>query len=160
MENFKATLDIIGVNPFVFVPKEILSAIYIQAGKDKGTIPIHGTINSTPYKQTLVKFSGDWRLYINLKMLSNSTKRIGEILDITIEVDHSDRSIKIHPKLETALLENEDAKLVFDNLRPSKQLEIVRYIANLKSEESVDRNITRAIDFLLGNGRFVGRDKP
>jgi Bacteriocin-protection, YdeI or OmpD-Associated/Domain of unknown function (DUF1905) len=160
MENFKARIEIIGVNPFVFVPDKVLAKIFQHAGKEKGTIPICGTINAVPYKQTLVKFSGDWRFYINTKMLTNSPKRIGELLDITIEFDSSDRTIPIHPKLEQALRVNTDAKLVFDGLRPSKQLEIVRYIASLKSEESVERNIIRAIDFLLGKGRFVGRDKP
>ena len=33
-------------------------------------------------------------------------------------------------------------------------------IANLKTEKSVERNVTRAINFLLGKERFVGRDKP
>ncbi|MDR3271200.1 MAG: YdeI/OmpD-associated family protein [Peptococcaceae bacterium] len=55
---------------------------------------------------------------------------------------------------------NPDAKKVFDGLSPSKRHEIIRYISFLKSEESVDQNVEKAINFLLGNGRFVGRDKP
>ena len=42
--------------------------------------------------------------------------------------------------------------------RPPK--EIVRYIDGLKTERSIDRNVERALDFLLGKGRFVGRDRP
>ena len=49
---------------------------------------------------------------------------------------------------------------MFDNLSPSRQLEIVRYISFLKKEESIDRNIHNALNFLLGKGSFVGRDKP
>lgn len=41
-----------------------------------------------------------------------------------------------------------------------KKLEIVRYLARLKTEESLEKNIKRAINFLLGNERFVGRYKP
>lgn len=55
---------------------------------------------------------------------------------------------------------NPAAKKVFDDLAPSRQHEIVRYIDNLKTDESVDRNVARALDFLLGRGRFVGRDRP
>ena len=62
--------------------------------------------------------------------------------------------------IKKALLENKAAKKVFDSLRPSLQLEINRYFSSLKTESAVDRNITRAIQFLLGNGRFVARDKP
>jgi hypothetical protein len=160
MHTFKANIEIIGINPFVYVPATILTDLFKQAGKDKGAIPIRGTINDLPYKQTLVKYSGDWRLYINTAMLKNSPKRIGERITLTIEFDPSDRKIAPHQKLVKALHENKQAKAIFDNLTPSMQHEIVRYIAHLKTEESIDRNVIKAIDFLLGKGRFIGRDKP
>jgi hypothetical protein len=160
MLHFKANIDIIGINPFVFVPDNILQAIFNQAGKNKGHIPISGTINGKVYQQTLVKYSGHWRLYINTTMLNNSPNRIGEAVDITIEFDPTDRAIQSHPKLVKALEENPDAQRIFDSLPPSRQKEIIRYILFLKTEESVDKNVNRAIDFLMGKGRFVGRDKP
>jgi hypothetical protein len=160
MHTFTAHIEIIGINPFVFVPETILTDIFRQAGKDKGAIPIRGTINDLPYKQTLVRYSGDWRLYINTLMLKNSPKRIGERIELSIEFDPSDRKIQPHRKLVKALRENKQAKAIFDELTPSMQHEIVRYIDHLKTEESIDRNILKAIDFLLGKGRFIGRDKP
>lgn len=48
----------------------------------------------------------------------------------------------------------------FRQLVPIKAKRDPSIIANLKSDESINRNIARAIDFLLGNGNFVGRDKP
>jgi len=160
MNKFSASIEIIGINPFVFVPDSILEDLFKEAGKNKGTIPIRGVINDKPYRQTLVKYSGAWRLYINTTMLKNSPKRIGEIIELTIEYDSSDRSISAHPKLTEALKGNKEALQVFENLRPSLQFEIVRYIAHLKTEESIDKNVSRAINFLLGKERFVGRDKP
>jgi len=68
--------------------------------------------------------------------------------------------IPIHPKLVKALNENLDAQRIFDSLRPSLQLEIIRYISFLKTEESIDKNVLRAVNFLLGKERFIGRDKP
>lgn len=160
IHTFKAKLEIIGINPYLSVPEKILKAIFKQANKERGHIPIKGKINNKPYTQTLVKYSGAWRLYINTSMLKNSPKRIGETIEISLEYDPTDRSIKPHPKLEKALKNNEDAKLAFDKLSASRKHEIVRYIANLKTEESVERNIEKAILFLQGNGRFAGRDKP
>ena len=160
MHKFSATLEIIVGNPYVLLPEEILQALFAKANQNKRPIPVRGTVNGKPYQQTLVKYSSAWRLYINLKMLKDSPRRIGEIIEVGIEFDPSDRSIQPHPKFIKALSANEQAKTVFDNLSPSRQKEIVRYITNLKSEESVDRNVKRAIDFLIGNGRFVGRDKP
>lgn len=160
MTAFKAEIEIIGVNPFVFVPNKILQSIFEKAGKNKGHIPIKGTINGSQYKQTLVKFSGDWRLYINNLMLKNSPKRIGEIIELSVEYDPEKREIQPHPDFIKALDENKEAKAVFDNLSRSRQQEIVRYLSFLKSTESLDKNILRAIGFLLEKERFIGRDKP
>lgn len=157
---FSAEIQIIGVNPFVFVPDNILEKIFEDAGKSKGHIPIKGHINGKTYKQTLVKYSGHWRLYINTSMLKKSPERIGETVEITLAFDPEDRSIEPHPKLIQALKDNPDAKTVFDSLSPSRKHEIVRYISFLKTEATVDKNIIKAIDFLLGKGRFVGRDNP
>lgn len=159
MPKFKASIEIIGINPFVFVPEKILATIFKKAGKDKGPIPICGTINDNAYQQTLVKYSGVWRLYINGTMLKNSPKRIGETITVTVAFDPSDRKIQPHPELLKALRGNMDAKATFDKLAPSAQREIIRYIAHLKNSESVDRNIKKAIDFLLGKEKFVGRKK-
>ncbi len=160
MYQFKADIEIFGINPFVFVPEMILLEIFKQAGKNKGKIPIRGTINQLPYKQTLIKYSGYWRLYINTTMLKHSPKRIGGTIDVTIEFDPSDRTIAPHPKLIEALNQNLDAKNKFEQLSPSMQKEIIRYISFLKSEASVINNVEKAIGFLLGKNRFIGRDKP
>jgi uncharacterized protein YdeI (YjbR/CyaY-like superfamily) len=93
-------------------------------------------------------------------MLKNSPSRVGEMVEITVAFDPDERTIVPHPCFVKALEENLHAKAVFHSLSPSRQHEIVRYIASLKTEESVLRNINRAIDFLNGDGRFVGRDKP
>ncbi|WP_430401813.1 YdeI/OmpD-associated family protein [Fluviicola sp.] len=156
--SFKAVIEIIGINPFVFVPKPILEELFREFGKDKGPIPIKGMINGTDYKQTLVRFNGEWRLYINTIMLPKSPTRIGEEVEISIAIDSSDRTILPHPKLVKALTENPQANEVFVRLIPSLQNEIVRYIANLKTEASVERNVIKAINFLLGKERFIGRD--
>lgn len=160
MHKFKASLDIIGINPFVFVPEQILKDIFTHAGKDKGYIPVSVVINDNKHHQTLVKFRGYWRLYINTKMLPNSPKRIGEIIEIAIEYDPTDRTIKPHPELLQALNQNMEAKQVFEGIPASRQKEIIRYIASLKTAESVTKNVQRVIGFLTGKNRFVGRDGP
>jgi len=160
MQIFQAKLEIIVGNPFVFLPPNILKNLFKQAKKKKGHIPVRGTINGKPYQQTLLKYSGDWRLYINMKMLKNSPRRIGEIIEVEIEFDPSDRTIVAHPKFVEALYENEEAKKMFESLSPSRQKEIVRYISNLKTEKSINKNINKAVNFLLGKVSFVGRENP
>lgn len=156
--NFEAVLEIIGINPYVSVPEPVLRSLFDRNGKDKGPIPVHGTINEKPYRQTLVRYRGAWRLYINTSMLPKSPERIGEILRITIAYDSSDRSVHPPPKLLEALANHPEAQRRFSMLTPSRRKEISRYIASLKTEESVQRNVERAIRSLLGKEPFAGRN--
>ena len=160
MNTFKAKIQIIGVNPNVLLPPKILNHIFKQAGKDKGKIPVKMTIDGHPFIQTLIRYSGHWRLYLNTPMRRVAAKEVGDSAVFEIEFDPAERVIPMHPKLTEALEENEEAKKVFKKLSPSLQLEITRYISALKTEASIEKNIKRAMNFLLGKERFIGRDKP
>ena len=157
---FKATIEIIGVNPYVLLPEKVLNAIFEQAQKNKGPIPIKGKINGFDFIQHLVKYSGEWRLYLNTPMRSATNTKVGDRVTLEIEFDPIERKIEMHPKLSMALKMDKTAKKIFDQLAPSLQKEIVRYIHNLKTEESMDRNVERAIQFLHGKQRWIGRDRP
>ena len=160
MHTFAASLELIGINPFVQLPPAVLAAICAEAGRDKGPIRVAGTINGQPYRQTLVRYASLWRLYINLSMLPHSPRRIGEVLAVAVAYDPAAPAAFSCPALEVALAATPAAQRVFDGLPASRQLEIVRYLARLKSVDALGRNVARAIGFLLGHNRFVGRDRP
>jgi Bacteriocin-protection, YdeI or OmpD-Associated/Domain of unknown function (DUF1905) len=159
-QEFKANINIIGINPFVLVPHKILKEIFTQAGRDKGPIPIKGNINGNEYRQTLVRYNNEWRLYINTAMLKNSPKRIGELVEITVSFDTDSREIEMPVEFAKALKGNKEAHLVFEQLTASRKKEIVRYLANLKTKEKLEMNIIKAISFLTGKEKFAGRKKP
>ncbi|MFL9832686.1 YdeI/OmpD-associated family protein [Chryseobacterium terrae] len=154
---FTTKLEIIGINPFVFIPNEILNELFETSGKNKSPIPVKGTINGREFRQNLMKYLGEWRLYINLTMLKDSPKRIGEMLEISVEFDDSDRTVSIHPDLEKAIKENSVALQNFENLIPSRKLELIRYINNLKTEISIQRNIEKIVKHLNGETDFFGK---
>ena len=157
---FTAKIEIIGVNPFVYLPAGVLKHIFTQAKKDKGKIPVRLKIDGHEFTQTLVKYSGHWRLYLNTPMRKAAKKDTGDKANFEVAYDDVKRVIPVHPKLSNALKANVKAKKIFDSLSPSLRLEIVRYISFLKSEESIERNVAKAINFLLGKQRFIGRDHP
>lgn len=157
---FKAEIFIIGINPYVLLPEATLKILFVQAGKTKGAIPIHGTLDGHPIIQHLVKYSGHWRLYLNGPMRRACGKDVGDRVSVRIAFDPRDRSIPMQPALEAALKKDAKARAVFDALAPSRRKEIVRYIDHLKSAEAVKKNVARAMAFLRGRERFAGRDKP
>jgi hypothetical protein len=158
MKSFSAKIHIIGINPYVLLSSVILKYIFKKAGKDKGAIPVQLKIAGKNFIQNLVKYSGKWRLYLNGPMRKAAGKDVGDIIDIQIDFDSKPRITRMHAKLKKAFKENSEAKKVFETLSPSRQKEILRYINFLKLEDSVDRNIKRAILHLVGKQSFVGRN--
>jgi len=154
---FTARLEIIGINPFVFIPEEILNEIFETSGRNKSPIPVKGTVNGKEYIQNLMKYLGEWRLYINMFMLKDSPKRIGETIEVCIEYDNADRTTSIHPQLDKAIQENPVALKNFESLIPSRKSELIRYINNLKTEASIKRNIEKIIRHLHGETDFFGK---
>jgi hypothetical protein len=157
---FAAALEIVGINPFVRVPTRVLAALLRVAGRDRGPIPIAGTLNGQPYRQTLVRFRGMWRLYVNMQMLPDSPRRVGERLSVTIRVDRAPRTIAAPAAFIRALAADAVARATFERLSPSRQGEIVRSLARLKSTDALARNVERAVRFLRGEGSFAGRAAP
>lgn len=151
MAQFTQTIGIIGINPVVDPPERVLRDIFDQAGREKGTIPVRGRLNGVEFIQTLVKYQGGWRLYINGPMLKDSGLSVGDSATIEIEFDPRPREVPIPPKLMAALKTNAIAKKAFDSLPPSRQKEILRYIGSLKSGESIQRNVERVIAQLTGS---------
>ena len=159
MKSLSAKIQIIGINPYVLLPSTLLKHIFQKAGKDKGAIPVQLKIKEKDFIQNLVKYSGKWRLYLNGPMRKVAGKDVGDIIEVQIDFDPKPRTTPIHPKLKKAFKENPAAKNAFEKLSPSRQKEILRYINFLKSEESVDKNVQRAITHLVRNKPFIGREK-
>lgn len=154
---YVAGLKIIGINPYVEVPEGLLDQIFQDWGKDKGPIPVKGKVNGKEFVQTLVRYKGEWRLYINHKMLAHSPKRIGEKLEISLTVDHDNRTVQpFEPWLEFLNLYPEDLEK-FYRLPPSLQKEFYKYFQSLKTPASVQKNLQKALDFLQGRGAWLGR---
>lgn len=150
MKLFSAKIYKIGINPYVDIPEDILNHVFEQAGKAKGPIPVRGTVNGKPFTQTLVKYQGAWRLYINGIMREAAGVDVGDEAQMSLEFDPVPRPEPLHPRLVHALDRNKTAKMAFEKLTPSRQKEILRYLNSMKTEESLERNIERILKHLLG----------
>jgi hypothetical protein len=160
LHKFRAKIAIIGINPYVLLPGEVLQSIFSEALKDKGPVPVKGTIDGHAFKQTLVKYSGKWRLYLNGEMRTACGKETGDTVTLNIQYDGEERITPMPAALEAALNKNKKAAAIFNGLPPYLQKEIMRYINALKTTASIDRNVKKAIAFLSGKERFIGRDHP
>jgi hypothetical protein len=90
---FEAEIRIIGVNPYVLLPAATLQKIFAHAGRDKGPIPVRGALDGHSFIQTLVKFAGAWRLYLNGPMLRACSKGVGDHVRVRIAYDLKERFV-------------------------------------------------------------------
>jgi hypothetical protein len=150
MKSFSAIISKIGINPYWSIPENVLSALFKQADKTKGPIQVRGTVNGKRFKQTLVKFQGAWRLYVNGEMRRAAEIDVGDEAHIKVEYDPVPRVESMHPKFEAVVSKSEIARVVFERLRPSRQKEILCYLNGMKTESSLERNIEKVIQHLLG----------
>jgi hypothetical protein len=141
---------VIGVNPYVYLPEDILAKVHQNAGRDKGPIPVKGKLNGEPYIQTLVKYAGAWRLYLNTPMRESTNTKVGDTVTIEIAHDPSPRIVPIPSLFAQELEKSIEAKEAFNKLHPSHQKEFLRYLGGLKSEEALQRNIEKTINYLEG----------
>jgi hypothetical protein len=158
MQSFSARIIKLGINPCMDVPLPVLKELFKKAGKSKSPIPVKGKLNGKPFIQTLVKYQGAWRFYLNTPMRNAAGIDEGDMAHVEIDFDPKPRIIPMHPGLIHALSQNKKAKEVFDKLVPSRQKEIVRYLNSMKTAESVKRNITKIIKHLSGKQPFAGRN--
>ena len=150
MKSFSAIIFKIGINPYVSIPEIVLSTLFKQADKTKGPIQVRGTVNGKRFKQTLVKYQGAWRLYINGEMRRAAQIDVGDEAHIKIEYDPLLRIESMPSKFGAALSKSRTARMAFESLRPSRQKEILRYLNSMKTESSLERNIEKVIQHLLG----------
>ncbi|HVF46493.1 MAG TPA: YdeI/OmpD-associated family protein [Pyrinomonadaceae bacterium] len=149
MFSFSAAIYKLGINPVVDPPDDVMRPLFEQAGRDKGPIPVCGTLRGAEYVQTLVKFRGAWRLYINAGMLKASGLTVGDIANITIAHDRRPRKVPVPTILADMLAGDPLARAEWQKLSPSRQKEILRYIGALKSEPALIKNIDRVRAHLI-----------
>jgi uncharacterized protein YdeI (YjbR/CyaY-like superfamily) len=150
MKSFSRKIRIIGINPYVSPPATALKAIFRAAGRDKGPIPVRGTVNGARFTQTLVKYAGLWRLYINGPMLRAGRLKVGDTARVAMAFDAGSRAIPDQAQLSKALGKNKVAKAAFEKLAPHRRKEINRYLASLKTKASLERNVGIVVDHLSG----------
>lgn len=150
MKSFSQVIFKVGINPCVVPPPEVMEYVFKQAKKRSGAIPVRGTINGTQYMQTLVKYDGHWRLYINGLMLKAAKLKTNDVASLTIEHDPRDRTVLPHLEFSAALKKDPVAAAAFDLLSPSRRKEINRYLNMLKRDTVRTKNIEKILHFLSG----------
>ncbi|HEX4336817.1 MAG TPA: YdeI/OmpD-associated family protein [Polyangiaceae bacterium] len=140
----------VGINPYLRVPAKVLASVLEKAGRDRGPIPVKGTLNGTRFRQTLVKHQGIWRLYLNTPMRQRAGLELGDVAAVTLVYDARPPKTPMNAALAAAITENAAARDAFEALTPSHKKEILRYLNSMKTEASLARNVENVLRHLTG----------
>jgi uncharacterized protein YdeI (YjbR/CyaY-like superfamily) len=79
-----------------------------------------------------------------------ANKDVGDRVTVDLEFDPEPRLVPMPPMFKRALSKNPAAKAAFEAMAPSRRKEILRYLASLKTEVSLRRNVDIVIGHLHG----------
>jgi bacteriocin resistance YdeI/OmpD-like protein/uncharacterized protein DUF1905 len=147
---FRATIALLGINPYVCVPPARLQALLAAAERAAGPIPVKVQLGSVSFRCNVVKYAGEWRLYLNLPMRRAAGKDVGDRVLVELEHDAEPRVEPMPPALETELARDATAQAAFAALTPSRKKEILRYLNNARTSETLERNVGKVLDHLAG----------
>jgi hypothetical protein len=104
---------------------------------------------------------GSFRLYLSGQVRKSSGTGVGDRVNVEISFDAGYKGGPMHPLpswFRTALANDPIARKNWDALSPSRRKEILRYFSWLKTPETRNRNLARALHVLSGkSGRFMAR---
>jgi len=150
------------INPYIFV-----SAVQAKAIKPgwRKPLPVLVRINGKPAVPWRINMmpvgDGSFYLYLHGDVRTASGTKVGDRVRVEIGFDARYRNGPQHPVpawFKAALRKNSKMMKNWDALIPSRKKEILRYFAQLKSQEARERNLERALHVLSGRkGRFIAR---
>jgi hypothetical protein len=118
--------------------------------KRTGYIPVTGTINGAAFRAGLVSLGrGRHRLNINGEMRRAADVDDGDRITVVLKYDPRPRRLPIPKALSRAFKAHPAARKAWAGLTPSRRKEVLSYLNNLKTPESLKRNVERVIEQLL-----------
>jgi hypothetical protein len=159
---FRSVIKINNINPYVLVTAAQAARLKKNWRKP---LPVRIRVNGqpqTPWRINMMPIGdGSFYLYLHGNIRKASNTKVGDIVTVEVQFDDAYKNGPMHPMppwFKAALNQNPRVKQSWDALIPSRQKELLRYFANLKSPEAQARNLKRAIHALSGGqARFMGR---
>ena len=160
---FRSTIRLSGINPYVMVEADI--AERLKPGWRK-PMPVTARLDGYPRQGWHINLmpvgDGRFTLYLNADVRKEAVAMVGDTVDIELRFDDAYEGGPANPMpqwFRAALAKRANARRGFDALPPSRQKEILRYFARLKSEDAQKRNLEKVLHVLSGRpGRFMARD--
>jgi hypothetical protein len=115
----------------------------------KARVSVSGTINGFPFRNSLLPMGdGTHRMAVSKEMQAGAKAAAGDTVKVTIELDRSERTVKVPKELEQAFKKNKKAAEFFDSLSYSHKKEYAEWVGGAKQEATRESRAIKAIEML------------
>ena len=106
------------------------------------------TIGGHTYRSSIASMGGRFMLPVSAEVREAAGVAAGDVVDVTLELDTSPRTVEVPPDLAEALAEHAEAKVFFDGLSYSAQRWHVLSIEGAKTPETRQRRVEKSVAML------------
>jgi hypothetical protein len=121
-----------------------------KAFGSKARIPVAGTINGFPFRNSLMpEGDGTHAMMVGKELQKGANAAQGETVTVVMRVDQEERPLTIPQELQTLLDKNRKAADAFAKLSPSHRKEFAEWVATAKKNETRLDRAARSIPLIL-----------
>ena len=114
----------------------------------RGRVPVKATFDGVPYTGSMIKYGAPQHM---LGILKNIREQIGkgpgDVVEVTIEKDETERTVAVPPAFEEQL-KNQKVWKAFDALSYTHKREYVRWVTEAKRQETRAKRIAKSVEML------------
>ena len=110
-------------------------------------IPAVVSINEHPIRTTLHKMRGGYMVAVNKAVQEQVGVTGGDTVRVTVELDHSERTLDLPDDLVSALTES-GTRTAFDRLSAFRQAELLKSVTSAKRADTRVRRIEQVVSLL------------
>jgi hypothetical protein len=126
-----------------------------QAFGSKAQVPVAGTINGHPFRNSL-KPEGDGThvMMVGKVVQEGARASVGDLVAVVMQVDSAERKAEVPGELKAALRREPAAKRFFEGLSYSRQREYADWVAGAKRPETKAVRVAKSLELLLANKKL------
>lgn len=121
----------------------------VKAELGKARAPVKVTVAGHAFRSTVSVYGGRYYVPVRRDRREAAGVKVGDLVDVTLELDTEPRTVEVPPELAAALARNAAARKCWEALGRSHQREHVEAIAAAKRPETRARRAAKTIELLL-----------
>jgi len=122
----------------------------------RGRVPVRGTINGFRFRSSLMPMGGCHMMPVNKALCQGAGAQPGDTVDVVMERDAEERTVKPPPELKQELAKNKKAQERWEKLAFTHKKEMANSISGAKQEETKKRRLSKVMHVLKAGAKWAG----